>query len=70
MLRFGALKEPDTVRKESEIKGNDKAAIWDNPLLAKGSTDDRIAEEGSIIEDKGKLSFRDERLLPKILIEN
>ena len=64
------FEEPDAIRKESEIKSNDEAAIWNNPLFAKGCANNRVTEEGGIIEDKSKLPFYGERFLPKVFVEN
>ena len=70
MFGLRAFEKPDAIGEESEVESDDEAAVGDDALFAKSGADDRVAKEGGVVEDEGKLSLSGERFLPKVLIED
>ena len=64
------LEEPNTIRKERNIKRNNEAAVWHDALLTEDARNDWIAKEGGVVKDECKLRFVAELALVNIFIEN
>lgn len=51
------FEEPDAVREKCNIEGNNEAAVGDDAGRTEGASDDGVAKEGGVIENKAELRF-------------
>ena len=49
------LEQENTIGEECNIKYNNKAAVGDDSLVAEGTGNDRVAQEGGVVENQTKL---------------